>query len=901
MTNIQTLSEAQVILLAARLVSEAKLESLQSLISARRLTLHNAFICQLLLTLYPSDEATIGDLIPFLKSLQDDFSKSSALDTAIDTTVVAKLSEGAALEQTRGLQLRELRTDKFGHSQDITGDFIISWVHRLESESGAIESVRPLVEAFATKQPKLQTWYTAYLIPVLRLQYEFYPSVPAVIGVQELENLTGLRGVRELLQYAEQEKEHAQISRDLNDVVAPWIRGASSMKRRRLSANVDESRSTLTSWTDVNEWLLSTSITNFPLASKAASEWDGPGQDVATEKGNEQKALQQEYSQALIAIAYAAEDGGTDTISKIKNILQRAAMFAHLTSPDFSQASPVSSSTIHDLGVSEADLMLNTLLKPENKLTVPSNTSLHFLSCVLRSVDVLNSYRVETTVNDVARICLFASEERQKQQLRRLLQQVPRLTAADINWQLTRKNLLWLWSWQTESGQLEPQVESRAYLARVRRDFVEIEILKAMLAASQYQDVKEVYVEHSDHGLQPSVIEQCIISTIFEAYDNASNGNRTRGGMKRAFEILKYFQPLFPKSESFQRIDQLIKATHNLSFYQLTLQHGVPFKPVNIRVQKDPLGLIGKVLEQDSKAYTKLDDLLEIGRNLVLALSSPNSTGAFEHESIESKVQDSQHRITYLAITSALAAHDFDTAYSYITTRLSTSPSRSPASSFVDDTSWRAVYAAGKYRPAASPQTIHARISSLSKRMDLLSLALTLTPTSESLPEILGTWRRCEEEMDGLKAQAVEEERAFESRSDEAVPGGFGPDDRDVDAAETKKFMARRTLTGGAASYEEQAPMGLFDVARGAASALRQTAFPLGGGALKDLKIRDATTRTLPEPTSPSLGDPTIPAEGGHRVRKRDMVSNMVTGGLVSGMSWVLGAQPVETHQEHDH
>ena len=29
------------------------------------------------------------------------------------------------------------------------------------------------------------------------------------------------------------------------------------------------------------------------------------------------------------------------------------------------------------------------------------------------------------------------------------------------------------------------------------------------------------------------------------------------------------------------------------------------------------------------------------------------------------------------------------------------------------------------------------------------------------------------------------------------------------------------------------------------------------------------------------------------RLRKRDMVSNMVTGGLASGIGWVLGAQPV--------
>jgi len=35
-----------------------------------------------------------------------------------------------------------------------------------------------------------------------------------------------------------------------------------------------------------------------------------------------------------------------------------------------------------------------------------------------------------------------------------------------------------------------------------------------------------------------------------------------------------------------------------------------------------------------------------------------------------------------------------------------------------------------------------------------------------------------------------------------------------------------------------------------------------------------------------------------HRVRKRDVVSNMVTGGLKSGLGWVLGAQAVDADEE---
>ena len=256
-------------------------------------------------------------------------------------------------------------------------------------------------------------------------------------------------------------------------------------------------------------------------------------------------------------------------------------------------------------------------------------------------------------------------------------------------------------------------------------------------------------------------------------------------------------------------------------------------------------------------------------------------------------MDDAQHKITYLAITSALAAHDFDTAYSYITTRLSISPASGQASRQQDHTSWRAAYAAGRYKPNVTPKSLHDRIAGLSKRMDLLSLALTLVPTAEPLSEILAQWRRCEEEMDSLKSQALDEERAFEMRGNGNIPGGFGMEDREVDAAETRHAQAKRSMAGSSATYEEQAPMSLFDVASGAARALSRSTQGLRGGSLSHLKIRDSgTTEDRAGAISPDGG------EENSKVRKRDMVSNMVTGGLVSGMSWVLGAQPASKGQD---
>jgi hypothetical protein len=97
--------------------------------------------------------------------------------------------------------------------------------------------------------------------------------------------------------------------------------------------------------------------------------------------------------------------------------------------------------------------------------------------------------------------------------------------------------------------------------------------------------------------------------------------------------------------------------------------------------------------------------------------------------------------------------------------------------------------------------------------------------------------------------------------------------------------------------------VGLFEVARGAARAISKNAFPLrsaaGAGFEKpggqNLSSIDSSTGGGDARASANRADGEV-----GRVRKRDMVSNMVTGGLVSGIGWVLGAQPVNLNNKQD-
>jgi hypothetical protein len=104
-----------------------------------------------------------------------------------------------------------------------------------------------------------------------------------------------------------------------------------------------------------------------------------------------------------------------------------------------------------------------------------------------------------------------------------------------------------------------------------------------------------------------------------------------------------------------------------MSFYSLILQHGVPFQPVNIRVSADPLSLIQKLLEQNLRSYTHLDDLISIGQNLIVAMPSTIMDKDLSHARLDTAVLDkrkaaAERRVIGMTVEAALVEDDFETA-----------------------------------------------------------------------------------------------------------------------------------------------------------------------------------------------------------------------------------------------
>ena len=838
---MEKLTDAQILLLAAQSAATPDLDTLRVLIATHQDVISTTTAHRLLLTYLPlnDNEETNRKLTTILNDLDNGCADFSTID---DIHELPRPPSEAEAE----LSLADLRLEKVpDHTDDQLSNFVIAWIHKLDGASGDSTSALQFAEQFNHKP--LQQWIDAFLRPLQRLQNELYVDKASQLSLEDMENIHGESGVATLLDFAAQSNSK-DIGRDLEVVVSPWIRGASSSKRRKLDST--------TEWTNVNKWLLKESEKNYDLAAAALEQWDGPAD---TESHDDRVS----YIRTVLGMIYrSSDDDDSDQLKTKKRLLQRATSLAQLMPPDFNTLLP----DIPDLGTSSAsraDLESSNLLQSSNSLTRPSTDSVDFLYGVLSTQEILSQLNINSTTKSVATTVLFEQEAKQESELRTILAQYTRTAKNTISWSTLREYLLWLRTWSNNS-------QSKRYLGHLSAQQIDVHILDSMLS-TDYQEIQSIYLS-SD--LDVSLIQSHIIAKILQTYDNASNGNRTRGGVKKASELLRFFQSHMPDQPQFTQLEYLIRATHSLSFYQLTLQHGIPFEPVNIRVSNDPLSLLEKVLDQNSKAYTKLDDLHNIARNLVLAdlpVPPPQDYAPGEEVPIERRLFDAEHRITYSAVIAALTDHDFDTAYSLITTRLS------PDSEFTDDVTWRAAYSAGRHRPQIND--IHRKISSLQQRMELLSKALTSAPVS-ALSEILGVWKACEQELDSLKTKALQEERTIEAQSDALVPGGFGPTDREVDGAETRRMLAGRN---GTVSYEEEAPMGLFDVAKGAASALRKNAFPLRGGMTNDSLQRQGTGR---------MSDEYERGDDGLRVRKRDMLSNAVTGGLVSGMSWVLGAQP---------
>ncbi|KAL9639932.1 MAG: hypothetical protein Q9164_000601 [Protoblastenia rupestris] len=890
------MSRAQVILEAVRLTANNDIAALEQLLSSSR-ALIPEHILRILLTYLPegTDPDSYVGLLQLLSQEQYMFEPSA---------IGSKRGEEDLEDEARG-KIRRLRlvplimpNHPLDEGTDLLSLFLIHQAHKIDADTGSLQLVVRLMEPFVWHSEVLNIWMISILLPLLRFEYDYYPHTGTPLSLEEFENMGARETLQAMLSRAVEKHtpgEKIKTRRDLRGLVGPWMYGETKRKRRKVDfgrvittsmasiedpdrdENGDE-RPKESDWSYVNEWLLDLGLRDFPKAVDAVAQWDGP-EDVdygewrkATLPMNNEGVPEAKfrYAQTGVAITYATNEASIETIIASHRVMLHVIRLMNLDEPlDLKRSdAPLRGCDLNGYidSLSPSSLLHDRLLDPHNCLTQATGQSMIFLNIILASCYKLLKLGCSRSARAVVRLVLFATESEQRVELRRALYQLTNEKLDGSVWSSVRRQILWLRDWQplSEQSNIKPQ----GIFSKLERTNLENELLRAMVDAECYDIAVDIYCKEGT-PLPVEQVEDTVLTAALSAYDAASNGNKTRGGARKASDIISTFQSYFQRSQRFPQINALLSATHAMSFYSLILQHGVPFQPVNIRAHKDPMSLIGKILEQNPRSYTHLGDLLDIGQSLVTAglgqQSHDSGSISLSKETQEYERIDARRRIIRMAIEASLAENDFDTAYSYVVNRLPMSQTpeaksdQSPA--LYDDISWRAAYAAGRYPTSNSGSSAIRR---LEQRMEVLSQALLLAPPS-ALSDLLVVWQQCEKQMTDLAESEAAEEKRLEEKADHAVPGGFTGD---PDLPREKPRDSTRN------AIQEEAPMGLFDVARGAAAALSKNAFPLGGGQRASAPA-SKTTQSRPLSVS-SLGDlsddSTARVEGVGRVRKRDMV-----------------------------
>lgn len=510
---------ARVILQAVKLSSDAQIPSIRQLIVRHPDILKLELVLRILLTYLPEsiEPESYLDLLRYL--VQDDVG-ATVSNTQDSSELEYEFSDFEARERVRQLHLLPLAP--LQHSDDKSVDaftlFLLHRAFRIDAETGSIPLVAQLVEPFLGHSRYLRTWAVSILLPLLRLDYVYYPSDGPTYSLETFEKLNGNAGVQSLLSKAAQAKTEGsktEVGRDIRGLVGPWICGQNLNKRRKMESSswrrssigaqtvgkpnaTDDELFTTGSWSDVNEWLLELAIRDYAQAVQVVEQWDGPKDldygdwsDNSEELDNEaSQVLQIQYGQAALSTIYATKSATLDTVVGSHRILRKISELPNLRLPpdldnlDVNMVDEISHEYLGSL--SSSHLLHNALLRAHNPLTSPMIPAVSLLFFVLASSHILQSHDFSKSCRDLLDLAVFAGEGDQLTELRRLLHTIQSTGRSQPSWDSIRHQVLWLhdWAYQASDSKSRASVQPRGLFCKVQLAAIENELLKAMLASS---------------------------------------------------------------------------------------------------------------------------------------------------------------------------------------------------------------------------------------------------------------------------------------------------------------------------------------------------------------------------------------------------------------------------------
>lgn len=648
------------LLSAATSVASGDIEGLRTHIVADKSVL-NANTCLDLLLRFLPESIEPDEYIPLVEELYEDRVESA--DNAV------KLTDGVSGlgDRTATTLLNKLDLSVQAQESDILlTDWFKQRAIRIQRETGLIELSHSLLTSSRLASQEVRQWDES-IVEVLYCLYRQYPNSP-FYNIEEFEALPYSNAIELLLSGSNP----SNISWDMRTIVVPYMKYESK------------------DWSVVWEWLLKKSETYFLLLSRLVASWDGP--DQGTEL----------YMRTALAACYLTAETSGKVWDEMHKIQQRVK---HIMPTSISDP------------IDETSLSLTNFKDPRCPLTQSfSSSALETLDLLITSAAIMFPH-TPLSLQAVARIKYFASEDEQKVILLRFLRSGNWQSQNETNWKSTRDNLKWL---QSKSG----------VLAKLSPEYLESTICATMLAAGQFSLVKQIYVDMRTLIPLDQLVKN-VLDSFLDFFDNATNGNCTRGSMRSAAQCLRILPNTLSTTPQVVRANLLLTSVHALSHYSLTLTPGVPLLPVQLRMYETPVDLIRRIFELNRGSYKKVDQILDIAHDLFAG------TGRIPQNS-----KKTEAGIVCMAIDAALAEGDFEIAYAYCMDRL--------LGLEESEVTWAAFYNAGKWDRTSS-------ISSkafLPKHLYLLSHAVRLCPPP-MIAQVLGVWQDREKQMNIMNEENI--------------------------------------------------------------------------------------------------------------------------------------------------
>lgn len=508
MESLEEFNAAQIILEAVRLTQDAEIVTLRQLSACYGDVLSRDLILQILLTFLPeSTDPT------FYTDFLQDILKSSHLKTegkVLSTEPDRSVKDGNHRVRKLGLLPIADTAYVYDHTVDSFTLFLLHQARKIDAETGSLNLVLHLIEPFTNHSDHLRTWAISTLLPLIRLEYEFYPEDVPNYSLEAFEALSGNSAISALLSKAAKnsdEKKNLELGRDLRCIVGPWMYGENTRRHQQLNSVqlrrgsiVSETEGlahTFSGWSSVNEWLLRLADREFLRAVSAFLHWDGP-QDIDYGQWDdilppEEKELLQsvntQYAQIGVGFLYTACSCSAETLKDLHEVLQKVAKLMELRRlPDLTTQDPTDALDIPPEfleSITKTHLLHNSLLWGHNPLTTPTDVSLGLSYLLLESNYILETLGSSLSCKMVAELSLFGNEAEQKSELHKLLYQLQAKPRDEDMWNLARRQIRWLrdWGGSKESPDQRSQA-SPGVFSRVRLVDLEEELLIGCLNSS---------------------------------------------------------------------------------------------------------------------------------------------------------------------------------------------------------------------------------------------------------------------------------------------------------------------------------------------------------------------------------------------------------------------------------